>query len=263
METVTRSCPVCHRDYEANPVRLRHGRQTSCGRSCSYQLRSAGLSKPVAVACSVCSKQLTRSPAAVKSKHQGVYCSRSCHYAGRGLGLTKRVIVKPYVITAVWDRHEAARRGAETRKILGNNRHSEATRERLRDATARHIASQTNGIHVSKIEDKVAEELTRRGIVFRRQVGIRNPANGRYVACADFLLNEKIVLEVNGTFWHADPRVFTSGPIFLAQKRTAATYARKVAYLTAAGIPLVEVWESDLSESVEHTVGRALQSTAL
>jgi len=263
MKTVSRLCPVCKRNYEANPVRLSHGRQTTCGRACSYQLRAASMSRPIPIVCSVCSKQFTRSPSTVKSKHQGVYCSRTCHYAGRGLGTTKRVVGKPYTITAIWDRSEAGFRAAETRKRLGNNRHTEATRERLRDATSRHIASQTDGIHVSKIEDEVAQELTRREILFRRQVGIRNPANGRFVACADFLLAERIVLEVNGTFWHSDRLFYPDGPKYPAQKRTAEAYARKIAYLAAASIPFVEVWEADLSESVEHAVGQALQAAGL
>src|SRR5699024_11048223 len=33
---VNRECPVCAVSYEADPVRLRHGRQTTCSRACSY-----------------------------------------------------------------------------------------------------------------------------------------------------------------------------------------------------------------------------------
>ncbi len=38
-------CPVCGATYLAEPARLRHGRQSTCSRACSYKLR-AGLRAP-------------------------------------------------------------------------------------------------------------------------------------------------------------------------------------------------------------------------
>ncbi len=263
MKPVSRVCPVCECHYEADPVRLRHGRQTTCGRACSYQLRAAGSARPILMSCPVCTKQFVRSPSTVKSKHQSVYCSRACHYAGRSLGLTRRVVITPYVIVNPHDHSAASKKTWKTRRQNGTDRHTEATRERLREATSQHIASQPNGIHVSKLEDKVAEELTRRGVPFTRQVAIRNPTTGRFAACVDFLLRGRVVLEVNGTFWHADPRFYPDGPTFPAQLRTATAYARKLSFLTAADIPLVEVWEADITKGIKDAVGHALKSAGL
>ncbi len=36
---VERECPNCKKIYQANASRLKHGRQTSCSRACSYQIR--------------------------------------------------------------------------------------------------------------------------------------------------------------------------------------------------------------------------------
>src|SRR5699024_281803 len=44
-------------------------------------------------------------------------------------------------------------------------------------------------------------------------------AAGRFVACVDFMLSDGRALEVNGTFWHTDPRVYPDGPTFPAQVR--------------------------------------------
>jgi hypothetical protein len=38
-QSVPRVCPVCKQNYEADPARLRFGRQTTCSRKCSYALR--------------------------------------------------------------------------------------------------------------------------------------------------------------------------------------------------------------------------------
>ncbi len=35
-----RTCPVCSIEYYADPQRLKHGRQTTCSRFCSYKLRA-------------------------------------------------------------------------------------------------------------------------------------------------------------------------------------------------------------------------------
>jgi hypothetical protein len=211
----------------------------------------------------VCGTHFERSPAQIKSKHQGVYCSRKCHYAGRRIGLTGRVVVAPYVLVSEYDRQASGRKAATTRRERGNNRHSEATKERLRQATAAHTARIIDSGHVSKIEDEVAKELARVGIAFERQVGIRSPVTGQYAACADFVLSNGVVLEVNGTFWRADPRTFPHGPVRASQRRTADCYARKVAFLCEQSIPLVEVWEADLAESVENAVGLALVSAGI
>ncbi len=37
---VQRCCPICGTSYLAAPYRLKHGRQTTCSRACSYQLRA-------------------------------------------------------------------------------------------------------------------------------------------------------------------------------------------------------------------------------
>lgn len=250
-----RECPACGLIYHADETRLRNGRQTTCSRRCSYRLRGENQQRRVRIRCATCGVEITRSPRQVKAKHGASYCSRRCHYTGRTLGLTGRVVTNPYVRVAPLN-PEAHARTVATRKARDNYRHSDDTRLRLREATARAIA-EGRVASVSRCEDVVAEVLDRLGVGYRRQVAIRGE-RGRYVAAVDFLLGDGRAVEVNGTFWHADPRVYPNGPAFPAQRRTAACWDRKVNALATLGIPVVIIWEIDLAEDPTQAVSVAL-----
>lgn len=61
----------------------------------------------------------------------------------------------------------------------------------------------------------------------------------------------------------ADPRVYPDGPVYDSQKRTVTRYAKKVEALNLLGVPLVELWESDLKQSIVDTIRNALHGIAL
>jgi hypothetical protein len=153
------------------------------------------------------------------------------------------------------DYTETTARAWATRRQRGHDRHTEASKVKLREATIKNISRTSRA--VSGIEDKVAQELDRRGIAYARQVGIRDTATGRFGACVDFMING-LAVEVNGTFWHADPTVYNS-PVHPSQWRTAIAYARKRGLLFRLGIPLVEIWERRIREDLEDAVDRALR----
>jgi len=128
----------------------------------------------------------------------------------------------------------------------------------LREITARNIAS-GKFPRVSKIEDVVANELTKLGITFERQYGIRDPTTGRYRACVDFFLPDKqSVIEVNGTFWHADPRFYEHAQLTQAQLRTIDRYSEKVNLLRESGLKLIEIWEFDITKDAPQAVRKAI-----
>ena len=75
----------------------------------------------------------------------------------------------------------------------------------------------------------------------------------------DFFLPEvNTAIEVNGTFWHVDPRAYPNGPTHDSQRRTLSKYARKVALLADLGIPIAEVWEMDFRADPIGSVRKAL-----
>lgn len=94
---IERQCPICGTDYSADEVRLRHGRQTTCSRKCSYTLRAQQRSSSRIYRCAVCGNEVVRSPSQVKSEF--VFCSRKCHYEGRSMGLVARTVTQPYTIS--------------------------------------------------------------------------------------------------------------------------------------------------------------------
>jgi hypothetical protein len=100
---------------------------------------------------------------------------------------------------------------------------------------------------VSRLEGHVAVVLDTLGIPYTRQAAIRCPSTGRFVACADFLLGDGRVVEVNGTYWHADPRVYPNGPVYPSQRHTADRYHDKLARLKAMGVNVLELWELDIN----------------
>jgi hypothetical protein len=117
METTERVCPVCGTTYQADPKRLKHGRQTTCSRACSYAFRMqtrklpTGERRPyqprttpgptlVTLTCSLCGEEFRRAPAHIaKVRHGHNFCSRKCHYAARSAGIVKRVVSRPYEYT--------------------------------------------------------------------------------------------------------------------------------------------------------------------
>jgi HNH endonuclease len=99
METITKTCPVCDTRYTADSTRLKHGRQTTCSRKCSYTMRAERRSKSIDLICANCGCAFEKCPSHIKGKHGASFCSSACHYAGRTKGFTKRVVIRPYVYT--------------------------------------------------------------------------------------------------------------------------------------------------------------------
>lgn len=140
----------------------------------------------------------------------------------------------------------------------------EANRRQFSDPAARELAAHNQRRAMSlglvaassKLEDTVAVVLDGLGIRYQRQYLVRE--NGRFCACLDFMLDNGTALEVNGSYWHCDPRVYPNGPTKASQIRTAEQYEKKRAALKRLGIPLREVWELDIKADPVSAVRAAL-----
>ena len=78
----------------------------------------------------------------------------------------------------------------------------------------------------------------------------------------DFLLSEHVILEVNGTYWHADPRFYPDGPVHVSQKRTVEIYTKKMELLHSIGFQVIEIWEHDIKLNAHDAVISALNKIA-
>jgi G:T-mismatch repair DNA endonuclease (very short patch repair protein) len=251
---IDRECPVCGVVYQADPARLKWGRQTTCSRVCSYRLRAHGLENKTRVVCATCGREFDRAVSHVKGKHGGQFCSRACHYAGRATGVTRRVVTTPYTVTETGRAGQVAGQAktVATRRARNNYGHTEATRAKLSIATARALSEGKRAV-VSQLEHKVAAQLDRLGVPYVRQHAIRD-AGGRFAAVVDFYFPAlHAVLEVNGTYWHVDPRVYPA-PVNATQERCLRLYRRKLDLLTTLGLRVVEVWEQDLERDIAQAV---------
>ncbi len=97
----------------------------------------------------------------------------------------------------------------------------------------------------SKLEVRVGDILQKIGVAFTAQKMIRTPGHRFFV---DFLLTNKLVLEVNGSFWHCDSRLYPDGPTYDIQVRTRKRDAAKLEALAQAGYQVAILWEKDFEE---------------
>jgi replication factor C small subunit len=108
----------------------------------------------------------------------------------------------------------------------------------------------------SKTEARMASLLEKWGIPFRRETLIFSSETGhKYPFAVDFLIGEKIVLFVNGCWWHVCP---TCGidPKYEKQRRNMEKDARHISELERLGYKVIVVWEHELQteERVKESV---------
>ncbi len=127
-------------------------------------------------------------------------------------------------------------RGAARRQFA---RHV-AWRRHARADAARQATGRPGRAH-NRLEAKLAELMDRRAIDYRWQFRL-----GPYVY--DFLLPGRVLVEVHGTYWHADPRVYSPDRLTPDQRRNVVHDLDKRRHAARSGYRLVVVWEADINE---------------
>lgn len=255
---IQRTCPICGVTYNADAVRLKYGRQTTCSRQCSYKLRANNLENNKVLTCATCGIEFKRSISQIKGDVS--FCSSKCHYKARSNGTLKRIITKPYNISDAGRKAWAigAQKVRQTRLIRNNYKHSESTKALMSLRMAGSIESKKMS-RSSKIEDVVASVLDEIGIAYRRQVAYR-ASDGTFAFVFDFMIADDVAIEVNGTFWHADPRFYPNGAVHKTQKHNAQKWNKKINDATTKGIKVIEIWEYDIKQNAHSAVVSALSA---
>lgn len=62
----------------------------------------------------------------------------------------------------------------------------------------------------------------------------------------DELISPDCLIEVNGTYWHADPRVYSSGSLNHIQQNAKRRDSRKAAWAETHDYRLIVIWEDDI-----------------
>lgn len=104
----------------------------------------------------------------------------------------------------------------------------------------------------SKLEERFARDfLDRLGIDYEYQY--KAESIGRYF---DFRLfpnvgGTKVLLEIQGSYWHADPRLYEEKDLNKTQKYDIKVDEIKRKYCERNGIKLLYIWEKDINEHSE------------
>ena len=101
----------------------------------------------------------------------------------------------------------------------------------------------------SKIEQDVGKIIKKLGYKYKEQVSIFSTRN-RCRGIFDFLLEcHSVAVEVNGTYWHSDPRAYPNGPKYKTQRKNIRAWNRKLDQAKRQGIRVLVLWEMDLKNA--------------
>jgi G:T-mismatch repair DNA endonuclease (very short patch repair protein) len=92
----------------------------------------------------------------------------------------------------------------------------------------------------NQLEARLAKLLDAAGVEYRWQFPL-----GLYVY--DFLLPARLLVEVHGTYWHADPRCYDGKTLTPDQRRNRLHDIDKKFFAADRGYRLKVVWEADLA----------------
>lgn len=108
--------------------------------------------------------------------------------------------------------------------------------------------------HSTKIELMVKNELMKRNIDFIFQYKFRD-SKGQYVCVGDFAFPEhKLILEVNGDFHHANPKLYLENELKPIQVRTIENDERKKELYRRECWELMVLWGSDIKENITECI---------
>lgn len=234
---IERKCPVCGIIYNADPTRLKHGRQTTCSRVCSYKLRARNKQNGSEQTCPVCGKVFYRTLSQVKAKHGIACCSNECAYKVR-----KRTVTRPYVLVSAYDRSAAMKRAWITRR-LNAKPYPDSARNKAR---ANLIQSLERLGAVSKFERKAAKVLNSLGFNVASGCVLRN-TDGTFGIVFDIMLPERrIVIECHGNYWHGGRWSWDTPNA--AQAKNLVYEERKAIAAAEMGFDLRILWEGEFKK---------------
>lgn len=106
----------------------------------------------------------------------------------------------------------------------------------------------------TKIEKKIAAELTNKGIIFSQQYSI-----DKKFVCDFAILGFNIIIECDGDYWHANPKFYDRNNLDRRQKMNWNRDKFKDIYLAKKGWKVFRFFEYDINKSPEKCVERIIQ----
>jgi very-short-patch-repair endonuclease len=139
-------------------------------------------------------------------------------------------------------------KSATERDFHGNtgNSHSEESKALMREATSRRISEGKFG-KTNTIPMKIFEDLL-------NELEYKNIQKEHFIKyyTVDFAdVKNKIAFEIDGDFWHSNPRVYPNGPIYKSQKKVTNNDKTKQKFLTNLEWTVIRFWEYDLKNNID------------
>lgn len=123
---------------------------------------------------------------------------------------------------------------------------------RVREMRKRMKGSQEYG--TSKLEERFAQNfLDRLGVDYVYQY--KAVSIGRYFDFRLFPDKHGPVLEVQGTYWHADPRIYEEKDLNKTQRWDRKVDEIKKKWCKRNGVPIIYVWEEDINKHPTMVMG--------
>jgi len=104
----------------------------------------------------------------------------------------------------------------------------------------------------SKLELRVKKILEELNLVFEHQIFIKNYS-------FDFLIGDKLLLEVNGDYWHANPKFYSHDDEFFFRNGKTSKEIwdkdfKKIKLSSQYGYSVLTLWESDLNSMDDNEI---------
>lgn len=121
------------------------------------------------------------------------------------------------------------------------------------------------GCHTS-INEMMCKILNENGFTYEREFVIRRNDNTRRYYYYDFLVNNELIIEMNGRFWHADPRWYNENDImnFPGGKKIAKNIWEKdndkKNLAIENGYKFITIWEDDMNNSDDCEILNLIQN---
>jgi very-short-patch-repair endonuclease len=219
-----------------------------CNRQCAAEYKK----KRVIVKCAWCGSDIEKNICHL-DRSEKYFCNDKCdgkwkskHWVGENNHNYSKVIATCYYCGKTFKRKKSQVDKNEkqfcNKKCFNKYLNTPEGREGMRQAVLKTLSTYPRR---TQPEIETANALKELGVWFGEQEVI----NERF--CVDFLLDEKLIIEVMGDYFHANPEIYGDKqglkPLNDMQKRNILNDYRKRQYLKKCGYKILDLWESEIN----------------
>lgn len=99
---------------------------------------------------------------------------------------------------------------------------------------------------ITTLPEKIFEEL----LIKNKIVYVKEKRIGYYVC--DFIINDNIVFEIQGDYWHANPKKYKIDNLDRIQRKNVNRDKNKYIYLTNRSFKVLYLWEDELKNNITY-----------